>query len=1038
MPVIPKKTPSLRQKKSLCHENTGFLVQKLTSADPARVALTCLLIGSIVECVVTYLTTSTISTHLLFLILLHRCCSSFLSPPDFAFENEQKIKVCNECFAKAQIYLKERRLMFKRSIEIQSLACGATSEETKGSLQALLARRAYELSNNALEYLLKEENLYDDWYGIIKALAKEAVEVIQANVTYKDDLNINKHIKVKKIPYEDQSLTQLVGGVVIRKNVVSRKMKVDLENPRILMLEGDLDLAMDELTTVDASSVEDENAFLEDFTNKIAELAPQILIVDGRINRIVHEALLKSGITVVTKMRKSQFKRVAEAMDTEPSKNFAKLKSTDFTMLRDCESFKVLNFENQAYYEKSMSEISPQEGPENIDPSLMFFESCMMKKNVTFLLSGPDIKKLAGVKECLKKFFPIFRNLLLETGIIYQEICLFNPQNRIWKLLAGGNNTINLNTEEDFQQKFTVQNYLLEKKKEITSVTCLLNESTAATAGYMLRYLTERNSMETLLSKINITFSRFTVVPIDFDTIPDLKNINPSLQAKLKRNLKASKCWHRSQMNQLERDCSIIETYFEGQRDVTIGNFLLERYIRAGEKCSTCFRTYQTHINYFINGDVYIKIESDLKNNSELSIACEMGKSFLMSTFKDFIPSLKPKASPNSSPVSKPRGSLSTRVETEKSIKMYLQCSRCLMKLSETVDLNKDFLEYSFTRYLESLIWSAHEHEDFFRQSSTQAFSDDSMFNSLNTTAQTVLLNDLPRRSNVRSCCVSCPKNRVFVVDDFSIKMQVGYSNSYSLSSPSYRDSKSIELFEMAEQALIGQKKLVLKELQKNYLSFLINNIQKYLSEVTDNLGLELATEGLYSVKKPLIDINDKNQDFYNILVSNITLLYKRILIIKEEADKNFEENPKHHLDIDLWRRKFYERLEEMVDIMEVIINTYYSLNATAAETGGRDANNNKSSYYVEFKVQSFAYTSVQAAYFNSSIGGNNKFQRTSVFKKSLIKDNKRGLNSAKVDEHMQGLEEELVLIDKLVTGIFTTYDNFETPENINYVTCLS
>ena len=396
------------------------------------------------------------------LIVLYRCCSNFLCPPDFVFEKEQKIKVCNECYGKAQAYLKDKQTMPDKSFYFQSVVSSIISEDTKESSLAALTRRAHELSDNALEHLLREENVFDEWYGILRTLTKECLELVQANITYIDDLDINKYVKVKKILHKDQSLTQIVRGVVTRRSNTSRKMKSQFSNPNILMIKGDLDHPVDEITVADASSLESEVAFFEGIVNKVCELKPQVLIIEGRIHRTIYEALTKSEITIITKLRETQFNRIAESLGAIPLQGVKKLLSVNSSVLRSCENFKVVDFQEDKDPKNETSK--------STDSILMFFESCMVKKNITLLLSGSDVPALVKVKKCLKKFFPILRTLILEIGVIYQETYIFNSQK---KICSQENKKTSINVEEDLQpkvpiqSKFTIQSYLLQKRKGI-------------------------------------------------------------------------------------------------------------------------------------------------------------------------------------------------------------------------------------------------------------------------------------------------------------------------------------------------------------------------------------------------------------------------------------------------------------------------------------------------------------------------------------------------------------------------------------------
>lgn len=55
-------------------------------------------------------------------------------------------------------------------------------------------------------------------------------------------MDINTYIQIKQIPYKDSSLTDYMWGIVCRKNVVHKKMKLFLTKPKILIIEKSLDL----------------------------------------------------------------------------------------------------------------------------------------------------------------------------------------------------------------------------------------------------------------------------------------------------------------------------------------------------------------------------------------------------------------------------------------------------------------------------------------------------------------------------------------------------------------------------------------------------------------------------------------------------------------------------------------------------------------------------------------------------------------------------------------------------------------------------
>lgn len=62
------------------------------------------------------------------------------------------------------------------------------------------------------------------------------LEVKTSSLKSNESMNINHFIKVKKIPYKDNSLTRYIRGLAFRKNVSHKKMITTLYNPRILVI----------------------------------------------------------------------------------------------------------------------------------------------------------------------------------------------------------------------------------------------------------------------------------------------------------------------------------------------------------------------------------------------------------------------------------------------------------------------------------------------------------------------------------------------------------------------------------------------------------------------------------------------------------------------------------------------------------------------------------------------------------------------------------------------------------------------------------
>jgi len=970
-----------------------------------------------------------------------KCSNNFVFPPFFYYEEEKKIRLCNDCYPKAQNYLEEGEISpvkgFKRGCSRSFSFTPFNVKEMEVGVQTLLTRRVYELSNIALEEILKENGLFEDWYHYLKGIVKECMETIQPHIFFDDNLNFNDFIKIKKIPYKDQSLTQFVRGVVIHKNVLNKRMSNNLNHPIILMFKGNLDSTSDDVSIMDSPTINREKNFFEETIKKILELDPHIIITEGRVGRLAQDMLAKPGKTIIAKMKERQFERVADALGCIPLSNWNMIEDVGSKCIGSCGQFSVVNHQNKMYYEEYKNSVS-QEVWENFDTSLMFFERCFSQKDATILLSGPNTQTLVKLKACLKQLFPILRSIFLERGIISQEISLLNPQERIWKALTNGGYQVDYGCEEDFREKLTIENYYQEKLREITFTTCLLNESAASSAGYMLKYLTERYPFESLVKRPKAIFSKFVLIPLDFANTPDLYNTNATAKVKLGEGIKNSTCWHRNEICQIEKDPQIIEAEFWDKEDVTLGNFLLGKVAQSQEKCPTCYQSTSNHITFFLANSCYIKVESDFRGSIRLKLR-EIKKR--KSSFKEEntlnmsrtegilglfgfgsrAPSTLNKSVINlneTAPLPDPKSSFGSPTSTadipETVITMYIECSKCNNRLSEFVILKRNYLEYSLTRYLENLIHSAEENLDYLINNELNLDIGEGKFSQFTK--------NKPRRPNVRACCAYSPKNRVFIIDDFSIKFRVGFANPYSFDFIHYKDPKSRELVKIAEESLTLEKKAKLLELQKSYIGILIDSMKKVLNYLSDRSNSDLTLETV-GFEDSIVSNNNQLKDPYNVLLLEMVPLYQRILNLRQEIEKDYQKEMAHHFDVDRSRKEFYEKLLVIADFLERSKDQYLNLVHEFWNKPKKDLTSSGGKVEESMDTSSNSPPPLLADYdleeMNAKLGFNDDDDVLDLVKRKFsIHENGEITKTEKLD-----LEKELQYMEKFIAGTFTYYE---------------
>lgn len=93
-------------------------------------------------------------------------------------------------------------------------------------------------------YYITAKSLHRDWIHAIKVFIKQVVSDIYIDSFSKNTsiMDPNQFIKIKIIPYVNEEATNYFKGVVCRKNVVHKKMRVEFLKPNILLLQGALDI----------------------------------------------------------------------------------------------------------------------------------------------------------------------------------------------------------------------------------------------------------------------------------------------------------------------------------------------------------------------------------------------------------------------------------------------------------------------------------------------------------------------------------------------------------------------------------------------------------------------------------------------------------------------------------------------------------------------------------------------------------------------------------------------------------------------------
>lgn len=133
------------------------------------------------------------------------------------------------------------------------------------------------------------------------------------------EIDLKKYARVEKIPGGDISDSQVIRGVVLNKDVTHAKMRRHIENPRIVLLDCNLEYKKAESqTNVECASTEDFEKLLKEEETEVKKMCdailrvkPDVVCTEKGLSDIAQHYLLQGGVTALRRLRKTDNNRLA-------------------------------------------------------------------------------------------------------------------------------------------------------------------------------------------------------------------------------------------------------------------------------------------------------------------------------------------------------------------------------------------------------------------------------------------------------------------------------------------------------------------------------------------------------------------------------------------------------------------------------------------------------------------------------------------------------------------------------------------------------
>ncbi|XP_073711341.1 1-phosphatidylinositol 3-phosphate 5-kinase isoform X5 [Misgurnus anguillicaudatus] len=260
-----------------------------------------------------------------------------------------------------------------------------------------------------LQQLLYSESLSLSWRDIIVPVVRQVVQTVRPDVrNCDDDMDIRQLVHVKKIPGGKKFDSAVVNGFVCTKNIAHKKMNPYIKNPKILLLKCSIEYLYREETKLSCIDpiVLQEHEFLKNYVQRIADVRPNLVLVEKTVSRIAQDMLLEHGITLVINVKPQVLDRVSRMTQGDLVISMDQLLTKP--RLGTCHKFYLHSFQL----------------PNNELKTLMFFEGCPPQLGCTIKLRGASEYELARVKEIIIFMVCVAYHLQLEISFLMDEFAM--------------------------------------------------------------------------------------------------------------------------------------------------------------------------------------------------------------------------------------------------------------------------------------------------------------------------------------------------------------------------------------------------------------------------------------------------------------------------------------------------------------------------------------------------------------------------------------------------------------------------------------
>ncbi|RZF38677.1 hypothetical protein LSTR_LSTR003483 [Laodelphax striatellus] len=234
-------------------------------------------------------------------------------------------------------------------------------------------------------------------------IAIDAVKTVTLEENGRKESDIKRYARVEKIPGGTIEDSEVLKGVMINKDVTHPKMRRMIKNPRIVLLDCNLEYKKGESqTNVEIMNEGDftrilelEEEYIQKICSEIIAVKPDLIFTEKGISDLAQHYFVKAGITAIRRVRKSDNNRIARACGATIVNRTEELKEEDVGTKAGLFEIKKIG-----------------------DEYFTYITECKDPKACTILLRGASKDILNEAERNLQDALHAARNILLEPKLV--------------------------------------------------------------------------------------------------------------------------------------------------------------------------------------------------------------------------------------------------------------------------------------------------------------------------------------------------------------------------------------------------------------------------------------------------------------------------------------------------------------------------------------------------------------------------------------------------------------------------------------------